>query len=225
MSPFYLGTGTGPSHGGHDEYHGVARTGGPRRCLQRDVGVPGLYPVRNPADLWYNPFLGSLMSTLELTNVLHTLTVPFFNGAAQPIETSNLIHLLIDNNPCVCILGQPHIGNRVADVNCGYLQYLNTNEIVEIDYLAAQPQNHANYSFGVQRAINSIFSVSGPVPAPLPFKEPVHQMMQCPQCPGQQPCAIAGFVAGLYVAATAINGWDRQSQYDRSAQTAFAMAK
>jgi hypothetical protein len=50
----------------------------------------------------------------------------------------------------------------------------------------------------------------------------VHQMMQCP---GQQPCAIAGFVAGLYVAATAINGWDRRSQYDRSAQTAFAMAK
>jgi hypothetical protein len=80
------------------------------------------YPVRNPADFWYNPYLGSLMSTVELTNLLRPLHVPFFNGAAQPVQTSNLIHLLIDNNPCIGVLGQPHFGNRLSDVNCGYMQ-------------------------------------------------------------------------------------------------------
>ena len=37
-------------------------------------------------------------------------------------------------------------------------------------------------------------------------------------------CIVAGCAADLYVAATAINGWDRQSQYDRSAEEALALA-
>ena len=37
-------------------------------------------------------------------------------------------------------------------------------------------------------------------------------------------CIVAGCAADLYVAVTAISGWDRQSQYDRSAEEALALA-
>ena len=38
------------------------------------------------------------------------------------------------------------------------------------------------------------------------------------------PCTVAGFAEYLYVAATANNGWGRQSQYDASAAVAFVLA-
>ena len=59
-------------------------------------------------------------------------------------------------------------------------------------------------------------SVSGNVPGPGSDTIPLNTLM------GK--CKVAGCAASLYVAATAINGWDRQSEYDRSAQEAFAVA-
>jgi hypothetical protein len=62
--------------------------------------------------------------------------------------------------------------------------------------------------------INVIQEVSGNVPSPASFTMPLNSLLGS--------CIVAGCAADLYVAATAINGWDRQSQYDRSAEEALA---
>ena len=88
---------------------------------------------------------------------------------------------------------------------------------VTIVFTASQPHDDANYSFALIKGANGVASESGPVaPPPAPFTIPLETLMGS--------CRVAGCSADLYVAATAINGWDRQSQYDRSAQVAFAVA-
>ena len=57
----------------------------------------------------------------------------------------------------------------------------------------------------------------GPVSAAVsPITETI------PSCMGK--CDIAGFGEWVYVSASAINGWWRQSQYDASSAVAFVLA-
>lgn len=180
--------------------------------------VPGFYPVRDPADTWLNANLGDLLSTAALTFAQPTLEIEFVNAGGGKVVTSNVIKPLIDNFPCVASLSQATLDGNTADPTCGFLPYATINaDPVTIAYTASQPHDHATYSFTLIKGVNVMQSVSGNVPGPGSDTIPLNALM------GK--CIVAGCAASLYVAATAINGWDRQSEYDRSAQEAFAVAK
>ena len=63
---------------------------------------------------------------------------------------------------------------------------------------------------------------SGPVSAAV---SPIHNTLAAllANPVPNPPCTTAAFAEYLFVAATANNGWGRQSQYDRSAAFAFAL--
>ena len=52
----------------------------------------GYYPVRNPAELWYNHWLGYQLDTvaLNLSNGLHTIAVQIFSGQSALLEIGNI---------------------------------------------------------------------------------------------------------------------------------------
>ncbi|MET0795027.1 MAG: hypothetical protein ABW061_26140, partial [Polyangiaceae bacterium] len=107
---------------------------------------------------------------------------------------------------------------------CGVLQYSAAASVL-MAWTGNHPHGFANYSFDVVRGVRSVYSNSGPVLGALSVSRSVAQLMSdnlpvtC-----TQPCTIAGFSENLYVAATATDGWSRQSQYDRSAVRAFVLA-
>jgi hypothetical protein len=188
---------------------------------------PGVYyyPVRPAGTLfdWLNPALGSLMDSTNLSNGLHTIVLNFVNAAGTRVETSTPLTIRVDNNPCVAALGAPGIGSTVANP-CGLLVYTSTANVVTIGLTATQPNNFATYSFGLIRGLPGVAAIpalSGPVPAPSPVTGSVSTLLgTCAASPG-----IAAFAENLYVAATANNGWARQSQYDASDTQAFVLAK
>jgi len=136
-------------------------------------------------------------STNLTSNATHTIVVSFVNAAGAPVVTSTPLTILVDNNPCVAVLGAPSIGSAVAN-SCGLLVY-------------AAP---ANIVPGIPAA-----SAGGLVPAASPIKEPASALLgPCAPAPG-----IAAFAESLHVSASATNGWSRQSQYDASATQAFVL--
>ncbi|HEX9077673.1 MAG TPA: hypothetical protein VF932_17945, partial [Anaerolineae bacterium] len=91
-------------------------------------------------------------------------------------------------------------------------------------FTASHPNNFATFSFVVVKGVNTVtlppLPISGnPVsaaPGLSPVTEPVDKLLGT--------CNIAAFAEEVYVAATANNGWGRQSQYDAEALTAFVLA-
>jgi hypothetical protein len=164
-------------------------------------GQPGYYPVRPLSELflWMNPSLGDLLATTALSNGLHTITIEFVNGAGMLLETSTPLTLRIDNSACSATLAVPQVHGTGADPNCGLLHYVTKN---------ADP---------VTMAFTATHPTSGPVGAAVsPITATIQDLM------GK--CDVAGFAEYVYVAATANNGWSRQSQYDASAAVAFVLA-
>lgn len=184
--------------------------------------VTGCYPVRNPSDLWLYGGLGDLLSTTALPYGQATIQVDFITASGAPVATSNIVKPLIDNAPCVAVLAEPSLLGNTASPVCGYLSYTAppSTALVTIPYTASQPHNHATYSLqawkGLLTPTTTVYGASGNVPSPATFTVPLNQLLGT--------CTIAGCAADLYVAATAINGRDRQSEYDASAQEAFALA-
>ena len=179
--------------------------------------TPGFYPVRNPADVWLNANLGDLLSSTALPYAQATLQIEFVTTTGALVKLSNIIKPLIDNAPCIVGLSEAELDGKTADPTCGFLPYkVLNNDLVTINYVAAQPHNHATWSFDLIKGVNVIQASSGVVPAPGVDTMALDNLMGT--------CTVAGCAVQLYVAATAINGWDRQSQYDRSAAEAFAVA-
>jgi hypothetical protein len=109
-------------------------------------------------------------------------------------------------------------GNSVTNP-CGMLKF-NVSTVqtdkVKIVYVASHPLLFANYSFSIVKGANTIYSTSGPVAyVPFVYEDTVANLLGT--------CPSAAFAAQLYVAATAINGISRQSQYDASRTIAFAL--
>jgi hypothetical protein len=189
------------------------------------AGQPGYYPVRALSDLflWMNPSLGDLLSTAGLSNGLHTITVEFVNGAGLLLETSTPLVVRIDNNACSATLAVPQVHGTGADPNCGLLHYVTKNtDPVTMAFTASHPNGFATFSFSLIKGVNSVAlpaspPTSGPVSAAVsPITATIQDLM------GK--CDVAGFAEYVYVAATATNGWSRQSQYDASAAVAFVLA-
>jgi hypothetical protein len=183
------------------------------------AGQPGYYPVRPVSDLllWLHPALGTLTDSTNLSNGLHTITVEFVNGAGTLIETSNSLIVHVDNQACAAALATPTLNGASADPNCGLLHYTGALAMpVDMQVTATHPANFATYSFEVVKGVNPIIAVNAPVPAASPITRVASALLGT--------CNIAAFGEYLYVAATATNGWSRQTQYDASAAIAFVLA-
>jgi hypothetical protein len=183
--------------------------------------TPGCYKVREPGDVWLNGNLGDLLSSTGLPYGQATIEVDFVTATGAAVATSNAAKPLIDNAPCVAVLSEPTLLGNTANSVCGYLPYTKppTAAPVTIAYTASQPNNHATFSLEVWKGVmgaNTVYSADGNVPSPATFTVPLNQLLGS--------CIVAGCAADLYVAASAINGWDRQSQYDAWSQEAFALA-
>jgi hypothetical protein len=88
-------------------------------------------------------------------------------------------------------------------------------------FSASHPNGFATFSFSLVKGANVVT---------LPAMPPTSGPVSAAQSPISDPlatlfgnCTTAAFGEYLYVAATANNGWGRQSQYDRSAAFAFAL--
>lgn len=195
------------------------------------AGQPGYYPVRTLSDifLWLNPSLGDLLDSTNLSNGLHTIQLDFVNGAGTVIETSSALTIRVDNNPCTATLGAPNVGGTVfADPLCGVLKYGSPSATpVNMPFTASHPNGFATFTFSLYKGANPVSlpaapPTSGPVSSAVsPIQDPVTALLANPS--PNPPCTTAAFAEYLYVAATANNGWGRQSEYDRSAAFAFAL--
>jgi hypothetical protein len=188
-------------------------------------GSPGYYPVRAIADLfnWMNPSLGDLLSTLGLSNGLHTITIEFVNAGGTLIETSTPLTIRVDNNYCTAGVSTPSVHGTTADPTCGLLHYTTKNtDLVSMPFTVGHPNGFATFSFTLVKGVNYVTlpaspPTSGPVSSAVsPITDSIVDLM------GK--CDVAGFGEWIYVFASATNGWGRQSQYDASAAVAFVLA-
>ena len=181
-------------------------------------GVPGYYPVHLPGEFYFNTDLGMILNSSLLTDGLRSFTIEFTDDLGAVIE-SHVQPVLINNKHCVASIEMPTVGGVSATTECGMLPYTNVGQILTIHYTASHPDLFGNYSWSVGRAGRGGIpgtGSSGQVSlAPFTFSTEVGNLLGT--------CTSAAFYASLYVAATAINGYGRQSQYDASAIIAFAL--
>jgi hypothetical protein len=196
---------------------------------------PGYYPVRTAPFDYMNPALGSLMDSTSLSNGIHSIVVEFVRPNPLPfpffgpivVATTPAVLFRVDNNPCRGLLPAPKVGASTANA-CGILRYTSLANVVDMPFIASQPNNFATYSFSLIRGLNL-------PPAPVIAGATSGQVSAATN-PGNitgtvagllGPCAAGGmaaFAESLYVAAMANSGWSRQSQYDAQATIAFTLA-
>ncbi|MGA2009169.1 MAG: hypothetical protein ABSH51_01360 [Solirubrobacteraceae bacterium] len=182
----------------------------------------GCYPVfTGPFTSWVPAYTGDVLDTTTLSDALHTITIELVNAAGTIIGvTSNHVKIRVDNNPCIGTLGPVTVGAATENA-CGLLVYGSTSDTVEMPFTASQPNGFATFSFGVIRAQSGVTlpaapPTSGPVSAAVsPITSPVSGLLGV--------CTTAAFAESIYVAATATNGYSRQSQYDAGQIAAFAL--
>jgi hypothetical protein len=105
----------------------------------------GFFPVRSPAELWYNHFLGYLADTSGLTNALHTIGIRLYAAANARSQIGDLtdpgrtVALRIDNRwPTAVINSILHdgvAGGACAVVTSGSSKF-------EFDVTASDPDGH-----------------------------------------------------------------------------------
>jgi hypothetical protein len=125
----------------------------PVSTSQRTVGsASDVYPVRDPAELWYNPYYSARLNTHLVKNGLRTLEVVFLDEAGKPISgLSYTRKLLIDNNSPHASLSLPRIGGKDQTLTCGALQYHAKTDEFLLDYSVSHPTNNAFYSLNFYR--------------------------------------------------------------------------
>jgi hypothetical protein len=191
------------------------------------AGQSGFFPTRAVSDLflWMNPSLGGFIQSTKLPNGLNTIWIEFVKADGTFIEWSTALTILVDNNPCTATIATPTLHGNTADPTCGLLHYGAPDASpVSMPFTASHPNNYATFSFVVVKGVNVVTLPPLPISsAPVsaasgmsPVVEPVDQLL------GQ--CVIAAFAEEVYVAATANNGWSRQSQYDAEQLIAFVLA-
>ena len=184
-------------------------------------GVPDSYPVPTLTDLglYIQPLPGCYLDSTTLSDGTHTIEVSFFDGSGHLLETSPGLLILVDNRPCSVTLDQAAIAGTSATTACGFLPYnpaTTATDQLTIAYTATQPGGHGTWAFYVTKSAAPLYQAQGAVPAPGIFQEPVAAVLG--------PCTVAAYAAEVGAFATAVTGWWRCSQYDRSALEAFALA-
>ncbi len=167
---------------------------------------------------WRVPASASLTGTIQTEDAA---TLGLVNAALNRMVLT--VH--IDNNPCSATIGAPTLSNVPAGGGCGVMNYAVTTEPVTTPFLAMQRNQHATYSFYVQRGEGPAtpISMSGIAAANnagviSPSASVATMLGTCIDS------GIAGFTEQLYVATMSTDGWSRLSGLDRSAVRAFVIA-
>lgn len=155
--------------------------------------------------------------------------------AAEEVGGAYLLRVHVDNNRVSADLPQPDIGGVAASDDCGFLRYRPT-DLVHVRCLAAHPNQHAVFGFGITRGSHGMPTVSTLAPyvevaapsaptgsAPYVKLAGYYQRDFTPtQLVGS--CVNAAFAAHLYVYGKATNGYQRLG-LDASQLIAFALAE
>ena len=162
-------------------------------------------------------------------------TTTRLSTAAEEAGGAYVLRVHVDNNGVSAELPQPSIGGVAASDDCGFLRY-QAGDLVHVQYLAAHPNNHAVFGFGITRGSNGMPTASTLAPyvevaaasAPTtttPYTKVVgnYQRDFAPtELVGT--CVNAAFAASLGVYGKATNGYGRLG-LDDSGLIAFALAE
>ncbi|WP_426688219.1 hypothetical protein [Rhodanobacter ginsengiterrae] len=154
--------------------------------------------------------------------------------AAEEAGGAYVLRVHVDNNGVRVDLPQPSIGGVSASDDCGFLRYQSGDQ-VHVQYLAAHPNQHAVFAFGIKRGSNGVPAVSTLAPyvevaaasAPTgstPYVK-IADYYQRDFNPAELvgTCINAAFAANLGVYGKATNGYQRLG-LDDSRLIAFALA-
>ena len=114
------------------------------------------FPVRNPNDLWYNPYWAAVLNTSTADNGLNEITFTFFKADGTEVVAEKKTYVVfIDNTPCGALIKLPRIGNPPAmtypTVDCGCITYVSKNDKVELDFIAWQALGYGTYNLAMYR--------------------------------------------------------------------------
>lgn len=155
---------------------------------------------------------------------------------AEEAAGAYVLRVHVDNNHVQSDLPQPSIGGVAASDDCGFLRY-ETGDSVLVRYLAAHPNNHAVFGFGIKRGSNwlatasttapyvEVSAASAPTGSLTPYSK-VGGYYQRDFAPAELvgTCVNAAFAASLGVYGKAMNG-DHRLGLDASELIAFALAE
>ena len=162
-------------------------------------------------------------------------TTTRLSTAAEEAGGAYVLKVHVDNNGVDAALPQPSIGGVAASDDCGFLRYA-PGDLVHVQYLAAHPNNHAVFRFGITRGSHGMPSASTLAPyvevaaasAPTtttPYVK-VAGEYQRDFTPAELVgnCVNAAFAGSLGVYGKATNGYTRLG-LDASRLIAFALAE
>ena len=164
-------------------------------------------------------------------------TTTRLSTAPEEAGGAYILRVHVDNNGVTADLPQPSIGGVAASDDCGFLRY-QAGDLVHVRYLAAHPNNHAVFGFGIKRGSNGMPTASTLAPyvevaaasaptATTPYTK-VAGYYQRDFTPAELvgTCVNAAFVASLGVYAKATNGYGRLGlDSSGSGPIAFALAE
>jgi hypothetical protein len=130
-----------------------------------------------------------------------------------------MFRVLIDNQDTSASIDSVSAAGHTAD-KCGMLHYKEADDDVAISFHATHPNSYLTWSLGVSLGFyGGVASESGNSSSP---PEPENPLVRDA---GEllHGCTNGAFAVNLYTAASATDGYSRQSQYDRSASVAFAL--
>jgi hypothetical protein len=130
-----------------------------------------------------------------------------------------VFRVLIDNQDTSASIDSVSAAGHTAD-SCGMLHYEEADDDVAISFHATHPNDYLTWSLGVSLGFyGGVASENGNSSSP---PEPENPLVRDA---GEllHGCTNGAFAVNLYTAATATDGYSRQSQYDRSASVAFAL--
>jgi hypothetical protein len=162
-------------------------------------------------------------------------TTTRLSTAAEEAGGAYVLRVHVDNNSVNADLPQPSIGGVAASDDCGFLRY-RVGDLVHVQYLAAHPNQHAVFGFGIKRGSNGLPTASTLAPyvevaaisaattaAPYIRAAGYYQRDFTPaDLVGS--CVNAAFAASLGVYGKATNGYERLG-LDASGLIAFALAE
>ena len=137
----------------------------------------------------------------------------------SPLEGQLMFRVLIDNHDTFASLDSVSVDGHTAD-KCGMLNYEAEEEDVSIAFHATHPNDYLTWSLGVSLGFyGGVASEGGSSSSPPAPEDPLVRTAGYLL----HGCTNGAFAVNLYTAATATDGYARQSQYDRSATVAFAL--
>jgi hypothetical protein len=134
-------------------------------------------------------------------------------------EGQLVFRVLIDNHDTSASIDGVSAAGHSAD-KCGMLHYKEGDDDIAISFHATHPNHYLTWSLGVNLGFyGSVASENGSSSSPPAPENPlVRDASEL-----LHGCTNGAFAVNLYTAATATDGYARQSQYDRSASVAFAL--